>query len=139
MFHLFSILLAIKGLCALCSGHKMPNIGLITREMKTCLLFSCYFYSVERDNIDKERNVSCVQPPPPASSPANEKAAIGGSNADRLANSAATVGGQPRDAVTSGGWILTTAAVTAILPEIEAYCNTMPADSPVVICTAWTT
>jgi hypothetical protein len=25
------------------------------REMKTCLLFLCYFYSVDIGNIDKER------------------------------------------------------------------------------------
>jgi hypothetical protein len=57
---------------------------------------------------------------------------IGGSNADRLANSAATLGINP-ETVTSGGWILSTANVTTILPEVEAYCNTMPADSPVII------
>jgi hypothetical protein len=57
---------------------------------------------------------------------------IGGSNADRLANSAATLGINP-ETVTSGSWILTTANVTTILPEVEAYCATMPADSPVII------
>jgi hypothetical protein len=64
---------------------------------------------------------------------ASEKTAlfIGGSNADRLANSAATLGVNP-ETVTSGGWILSTSNITTILPEIEAYCNTMPADSPVI-------
>ena len=57
---------------------------------------------------------------------------IGGSNADRLANSAATLGINP-ETVTSGGWILSTANVSTILPEVEAYCATMPADSPVII------
>jgi hypothetical protein len=65
---------------------------------------------------------------------ASEKTAlfIGGSNADRLANSAATLGVNS-ETVTNGGWILSTSNVTTILHEIEAYCNTRPADSPVII------
>jgi hypothetical protein len=87
-----------------------------------------------------QNKTTSQQGSPPASSfaasqqPANEKSAlfISGSNADRLAHSAATVGVNP-ETVTSGGWILTTATVTTILPDIEAFCNSMPADSPVVI------
>jgi uncharacterized membrane protein YgcG len=57
---------------------------------------------------------------------------IGGSNADRLANAAANVGVIP-DTVTEGGWILNTTSVTTVLPQIEAYCLTLPADAPVII------
>jgi hypothetical protein len=57
---------------------------------------------------------------------------IGGSNADRLANAAANVGVVP-DTVTEGGWVLNTNNVTTALPQIEAYCLTMPAEAPVII------
>jgi hypothetical protein len=57
---------------------------------------------------------------------------IGGSNADRLANAAANVGVIP-DTVTEGGWVLNTNNVTTALPQIEAYCLTLPAEAPVII------
>jgi hypothetical protein len=57
---------------------------------------------------------------------------IGASNADRLANSAATLG-IVTETVTTGGWVLTTDAVTEILPQVAAYCAALPADAPVVI------
>jgi hypothetical protein len=57
---------------------------------------------------------------------------IGGSNADRLANAAANVGIIP-DTVTEGGWILNTSSVSTVLPQIEAYCLTLPPEAPVII------
>ncbi len=57
---------------------------------------------------------------------------IGGSNADRLANAAANVGAVP-DTVTEGGWVLNTTSVSTALPQIEAYCLTLPAEAPVII------
>jgi hypothetical protein len=57
---------------------------------------------------------------------------IGGSNADRLANAAANVGIVP-DTVTEGGWILNTTSISTVLPQIEAYCLTLPAEAPVVL------
>jgi hypothetical protein len=57
---------------------------------------------------------------------------IGGSNADRLANAAANVGVVP-DTVTEGGWVLNTTSVSTALPQIEAYCLTLPAEAPVMI------
>jgi len=57
---------------------------------------------------------------------------IGGSNADKLANAAASLG-IVAETVTTSGWVLSTTAVTAILPEVEALCITLPADSPVII------
>ncbi len=54
---------------------------------------------------------------------------IGGSNADRLANSAATLG-IVSETVTTAGWILSTDAVTAILPQQPAgrgsSCDLLP-------------
>jgi hypothetical protein len=57
---------------------------------------------------------------------------IGASNADRLANSAATLG-IITETITAGGWVLNTDAVTAILPQVSAYCASLPAEAPVVI------
>jgi hypothetical protein len=57
---------------------------------------------------------------------------IGGSNADRLANSAATLG-IVSETITTAGWILSTDAVTAILPQVIEYCNSLPEEAPVVI------
>ena len=57
---------------------------------------------------------------------------IGGSNADRLANAAGNVGVVP-DTVTEGGWVLNTTSVSTALPQIEAYCLTLPAEAPVII------
>jgi hypothetical protein len=57
---------------------------------------------------------------------------IGGSNADRLANAAANVRVVP-DTVTEGGWLLNTTSVSTALPQIEAYCLTLPAEAPVII------
>ncbi len=57
---------------------------------------------------------------------------IGGSNADRLASAAANVGVVP-DTVTEGGWVLNTTSVSIALPQIEAYCLTLPAEAPVII------
>ncbi len=57
----------------------------------------------------------------------------GGSNADRLANEVANVGIVP-DTVTEGGWVLNTTSVSTALPQIEAYCLTLPAEAPVIIC-----
>jgi hypothetical protein len=57
---------------------------------------------------------------------------IGDSNADRLANSAATLG-IISETVTMAGWILSTDAVTAILTQVIERCNSLPEDAPVVI------
>ncbi len=57
---------------------------------------------------------------------------IGSSNADRLANSASTLGIITKT-VTSAGWVLSTDAVTAILPQVIELCNSLPEDAPVVI------
>jgi hypothetical protein len=57
---------------------------------------------------------------------------IGGSNAEKLANAAATLG-VVSETITEGGWILTTSSVSIILPQVEAYCATLPPDAPVVI------
>ncbi len=57
---------------------------------------------------------------------------IGASNADRLANSAATLG-IITETITSGGWVLNTDAATAILPQVIAYCASLPTEAPVVI------
>jgi hypothetical protein len=57
---------------------------------------------------------------------------IGGSNADRLANSAATLGIIP-ETITTAGWVLSTDAVTAILPQVTELCSTLPEGATVVI------
>ncbi len=57
---------------------------------------------------------------------------IGGSNADRLANSAATLG-IVSETITTAGWVLSTDAVTAILPQVSELCGSLPAGAPVVI------
>jgi hypothetical protein len=57
---------------------------------------------------------------------------IGGSNADRLANSAATLG-IATETITTAGWVLSTDAVTAILPQVSELCGSLPANAPVVI------
>jgi hypothetical protein len=57
---------------------------------------------------------------------------IGGSNADRLANSAATLG-IATETITTAGWVLSTDAVTAILPQVSEFCGSLPANAPVVI------
>jgi hypothetical protein len=57
---------------------------------------------------------------------------IGGSNADRLANSAATLG-IATETITTAGWVLSTDAVTAILPQVTELCGSLPAGAPVVI------
>ncbi len=69
-----------------------------------------------------------------AAPPIEDSAAlfIGASNADRLANSAATLG-IVTETITTGGWILTTNAVTGILPQVSAFCASLPAEAPVVI------
>jgi hypothetical protein len=46
---------------------------------------------------------------------------ISGSNADRLANSAATLGIIP-GTITTEGWVLSTDGVTAILPQVTELC-----------------
>ncbi len=72
---------------------------------------------------------------PPGSTLAVEDMAalfIGGCNADKLANSSATLGIITKT-ITSGGWALTTGAVTNILPQVSGYCDSLPADAPVVI------
>ncbi len=72
---------------------------------------------------------------PPGSTPAVDEMAalfIGASNADRLANSAATLG-IVTETITTGGWVLTTAAVSEILPQVTAYCASLPAEAPVMI------
>jgi hypothetical protein len=51
---------------------------------------------------------------------------------DRLANSAATLG-IIAEIITTGGWILTTDAVSGILPQVNDFCASLPADAPVVI------
>jgi len=50
---------------------------------------------------------------------------IGGSNADKLANAAASLG-VLSDTITEGGWILSTSSVSIILPQVKAYCATLP-------------
>ncbi len=57
---------------------------------------------------------------------------IGWSNVDRLAKVAANIGVVP-DTVTEGGWLLNTTSVSTALPQIEAYCLTLPAEAPVII------
>jgi hypothetical protein len=37
------------------------------------------------------------------------------------------------DTITEGGWILSTSSVSIILPQVKAYCATLPPDAPVVI------
>jgi hypothetical protein len=37
------------------------------------------------------------------------------------------------ETVTAGGWVLNTNTVTAILPQVLAYCASLPAEAPVVI------
>jgi hypothetical protein len=37
------------------------------------------------------------------------------------------------DTVTEGGWVLNTTSVSIVLPQIEAYCLTLPAEAPVVL------
>jgi hypothetical protein len=37
------------------------------------------------------------------------------------------------ETITTGGWILTTDAVTGILPQVNDFCASLPADAPVVI------
>ncbi len=44
----------------------------------------------------------------------------------------ANVGVVP-DTVTEGGWLLNTTSVSTVLPQIEAYCLTLPAEAPVII------
>ncbi len=51
---------------------------------------------------------------------------------DKLANAAATLG-VLSDTITEGGWILSTSSVSIILPQVEAYCATLPPEAPVVI------
>jgi hypothetical protein len=72
---------------------------------------------------------------PPGAAPAIEDTAalfIGASNADRLANSAATLG-IITETITTGGWILSTDAVTGILQQVTDFCASLPAEAPVVI------
>jgi hypothetical protein len=57
---------------------------------------------------------------------------IGGSNDDRLANSAATLG-ILAETITTAGWVLSTDAVTAILPQMSELCGSLPVGAPVVI------
>ncbi len=81
-------------------------------------------------NLSRDPSIS-----PPGSAPAIEDTGalfIGTSNAHRLANSAATLGIIAKT-ITTGGWILTTDAVSGILPQVNAYCASLPADAPVVI------
>jgi hypothetical protein len=77
---------------------------------------------------DISRDLSCSTGIP-STSPDLSAVFIGGSNADKLANAAASLG-IIAETVTTSGWILSTTAVTAILPEVEALCITLPADSP---------
>jgi hypothetical protein len=79
--------------------------------------------------LSRELTVSHILPKAAEDSPA---LFIGGSNADRLVNAAANVGIVP-DTVTEGGWVLNTTSVSTALPQIEAYCLTLPAEAPVVI------
>ena len=79
--------------------------------------------------LSRDLTLSPVLPKAAEDSPA---LFIGGSNADRLANAAANVGIVP-DTVTEGGWILNTTSVSTVLPQIEAYCLTLPAEAPVVL------
>jgi hypothetical protein len=57
---------------------------------------------------------------------------IDGSNADRLANSAAMLG-IITETVTTTGWVLSTDAVTAILPQVIELCSSLPDEAPVMI------
>jgi hypothetical protein len=86
-------------------------------------------------NLDTEPNLSrqlVLSPTLPKGTGDTPALFIGGSNADRLANAAANVGIIP-DTVTEGGWILNTSSVTTVLPQIEAYCLTLPPEAPVII------
>jgi hypothetical protein len=57
---------------------------------------------------------------------------ISTSNADRLANYVATLR-IVMETIITGGWVLTTDAVSEILPQVTAYCASLPAEAPVVI------
>jgi hypothetical protein len=57
---------------------------------------------------------------------------IGGSNANRLVNAAATLG-IVAETITSGGWVISTDAVTAILPQVIGLCESLPENAPVII------
>jgi hypothetical protein len=72
--------------------------------------------------------------PPGSAPPADDIAAlfIGVSNADRLANAAATLG-IIAETITAGGWIISTDAVTAILPQVIGHCESLPDNAPVII------
>jgi hypothetical protein len=72
--------------------------------------------------------------PPGSAPPADDVAAlfIDGSNADRLANAAATLG-IVTETVTAGGWTISTDAVTAILPQVIGHCESLPDNAPVII------
>jgi hypothetical protein len=86
-------------------------------------------------NLDTEPNLSrqlVLSPTLPKGTGDTPALFIGGSNADRLANPAANVGIIP-DTVTEGGWILNTSSVSTVLPQIEAYCLTLPPEAPVII------
>ncbi len=85
--------------------------------------------------MDTEPNLSrrlALTPAPPTGCGETPALFIGGSNADRLANEAAAVGLIP-DTVTEGGWVLNITSVTTVLPQIEAYCLTLPPEAPVII------
>ncbi len=86
-------------------------------------------------NLDTEPNLSrqlVLSPTLPKGTSDTPALFIGGSNADWLANAAANVGIIP-DTVSEGGWILNTSSVTTVLPQIEAYCLTLPLEAPVII------
>jgi hypothetical protein len=72
--------------------------------------------------------------PPGSAPPADDMAAlfIGGSNADRLPNAAATLG-IVAETITTGGWVLSTDSVTAILPQVIRLCESLPENAPVII------
>jgi hypothetical protein len=90
-------------------------------------------FKLDLDTLPNLSRDPCIFPP--GSAPALDEMSalfIGASNADRLANSAATLG-MVTETVTTGRWVLTTDAVTEILPQVAAYCAALPADAPVVI------
>ncbi len=85
--------------------------------------------------LDTEPNLSrrlVLTPAPPTGSGETPALFIGGSNADRLVNAAAAVG-LILDTVMEGGWVLNNTSVSTVLPQIEAYCLTLPPEAPVII------
>jgi hypothetical protein len=81
-------------------------------------------------NLSRDATIFLLVSAPPA----DDMAALftGGSNAYRLANDAATLG-NVAETITTGGWVISTDPVTAILPQVIGLCESMPENAPVII------